>query len=283
MASIHVGKSGTAKAKERLQYEDLKQLLEESVAAAVDKTGVVLNEDFFETVGYKIVEKKREIPQKRWLLSEESTRYENFSTVDTQYSFKSSYGQTRSFGIQSTKGYSIGIGSNLKAGFMGGEAGVNASLQYNKQMATSVNESQAETKELSLQGTVRPGHYAIVKESRHNAQYSAECDLNLKVQVNAKVPFMYRDIDGTEMVDSSVEISKLFKKGGLNHPCIERVQNNVIIKLRTVCIFNDIEHTLDVKVVRRDGDRPRSNFGSSAEDFFASMDRMHDRMSMRWH
>lgn len=180
---------------EPLNYRDLKTLLEIVTVEEKGKKGILNDESFFSDIGYEIISKSRDRKdEKKFLLTEQDTIYENFTKecIHT-FTFVSTFEKSQSLCVTSTKGHSVEIGSNLGATFMGATAGVSGKYNYSKQKGKMDAKGQVEKKELHLRGEIEPSQQAIVKELTHEVQKSAEYELLLKIEANYEVPFIYQE------------------------------------------------------------------------------------------
>ena len=238
-----------------LSYDELKKLLEQSIAATLKKGGVELDEDFFEVVDYHVVRKARDTTEERSLVSEKNTRFENHNANGeiSEYRFSSSYEESSSFTLTTSKGYSIGIGGDLGVGFMGGSAGVNTGYQYSRQRGRSEEKGRTNTKELCLSGSLQPHTVVTVKELMYEVRENAQCNLVLMVGDRTNIPFNYEK-NGEK---GSVEMKKLFERGKISSysRAFEHVGKTVTMNLAGPCTYRSTERALEVSTAPSDEER----------------------------
>ena len=228
--------------KNYLSYDDLKHILEQSLAALKKEEVEFDDDDFFEEVDYRIVRKTRATPEERSLVSEQNTQFENRSQENSEYQFTSSYEENRLFSVTSSKGHSIGLGCNLGGGYMGGSAGVSTGYKYGRQKGSSEGKGRANRKELSLTGTLKPQTLVIVKELVYEVRENADYNLVLTLSDKANIPFTSAK-DGEK---GSVELKKLIEKGKITSRAIEHVGKTVNMNFVGSCTYRSIEHALEV-------------------------------------
>ena len=68
--------------------------------------------------------------ERRWIISEQDTRYDNVHGDDAHFTHTSQYDQKTSTSVQISKGYKIGIGAGLGGSGYGASVVVTPSYEY---------------------------------------------------------------------------------------------------------------------------------------------------------
>ena len=221
-------------------YDELKEAMEKAIRIAKREVFAEIDEDFFETVSYKVLNKEREEPEKRVLVSEEDTRFENVTDTPVRYSFSGCHEQQTSFSLQSTNGYSVGIGMTTVLGAVT----MGPKLGFNKSQTKSDEKAKTNSKTLTVDGEIATNEVATVKELVYIVSSVARCNVSLTVSDKERVP--YSSAKGRD-ADREVSIKTLLNAGLLNRAKgVEQGKKSATIHLQTNCTFEKSEHTLEV-------------------------------------
>ena len=204
---------------DQLDYMQVKEMLESSIAFVEKKVNVTLEDDFFVNANIRVRMKNRDRPRERYLISEQDTSQENLTDEIATFFFKTSFQETLSFSLATTQGFTACLGGALGGG-MGGNIGLNSGLQYSQSKRFGQDTSNASTKQLSAYVDVKPNTQVIVRELVYEVEWAAMCELELSLRKEDKIKYMCKYGQDKEKFHM-IEVNKLIKKA----LCIRRARN----------------------------------------------------------
>lgn len=222
--------------------------------------------EFFQSIGYRILNRTRTDKQLRYLLSEENTRYENFGEYGdpnfkpaadgneygdskSKYHYKSAYQVHKCFSVALSETRSVTLGAGLSGGYMGAAVGGNVGLRHDRTTTRSSGEGYVQTKELVAEGEIDSGKYVIVRELEYLVETEAEYDLQLKV--GGKILYTCDGKD-KKRVTKRVSVDNLCK----TMTGVKLDDEGVMYaKVTATCTSSEIEHTLEILTRKCDDKR----------------------------
>ena len=205
-------------------YQQVKMMLELSIACVEKKANVSLEDDFFVKANIRIKKKNRNRPRDRLLISEQDTSQENLTDETVKFHFGTSFEEKTSVSLVTTQGLTAGIGA-LLGGSMGGNIGLQTCLQYSQRKRSGKGTSSAATKDLSADVEVKPKTLVIVKELVYEVEWAAMCELELILRKEDKIKYRYEGSWSTKEKVHFIEVNKLLKRAkqqrASSYPVIE--------------------------------------------------------------
>ena len=128
--------------------------------------------------------------KRRWIISEQDTRYENVHGDDAHYTHTSQYDQKTSTSVQISKGHKIGIGAGLGGSGYGASVMVTPSYEYSWGKDLSTVQEKGESKTSSVDITVHRGTAVVVKEVVYNVEKTGSSKFNLILRKDEKIPYL---------------------------------------------------------------------------------------------
>ena len=159
--------------------------------------------------------KERYKENKRWLVFEEDTRYENIYGPPAKYTHTCQYDQETSVSLQISKGHKIGIGAGFGGNIFGGNVGFNTGYEYSKRKSEHNSHGRGKSKISSVEIIVPEKKAIIVKELIYKVEKRAMCEVELIL--NKKDEILYTISESTEqkIPPSKIEIKKLWNLSSL--------------------------------------------------------------------
>ena len=153
-------------------YENLISTIEETIKSKynISDQDVRFDEIMFKEADYQVIWKERDMNMKRCLVSEEDTRYENFSDAPAKYTHTCKYDQNTSVSFSTSKGHKIGIGIGLGGNAGGATAGGNIGYSFSKSRQHGNTKSLCVSKFSSVEVPVQKNKAVIVKELTYSVK-----------------------------------------------------------------------------------------------------------------
>lgn len=127
--------------------------------------------------------------KRRWIISEQDTRYENVHGDDAHYTHTCQYDQKTSTSVQISKGHKIGIGAGLGGSGYGASVMVTPSYEYSWGKDHSTVQEKGKSKTSSVDITVHRGTAVVVKEVVYNVEKTGSSMFNLILRMDEKIPY----------------------------------------------------------------------------------------------
>lgn len=228
---------------EILKPKALKEVVEVMIQA-VKRREVELDEDaLYSNAFYRLVEKNRDTHKSKSIISEKQSSFTNMHIdQETQFQIRSSHVEATSLEVVTETKQSVTVGGFLGGGHMGGKAGIKARYRTENRKKDSKGQSQMETKELNLTGTVKPEHRVVVREITYDLQNHAQGKLDIIVDSNMKV--LFRRKEGCKK-KGSVRMKKLLKVKPPNMSAIEQNGAAITIHLEADWVYKTVTHNLE--------------------------------------
>ena len=258
-----------------LTFDEVKSNLAEYIKNIKRKPGrmrmdVEVSDSFFETAMYQIVRKDREkyVNKEMWLISENDTNYENLTKEKASYSFESTYRETSSFTLTTSKGHTLSLQAKAGGGFMGMNMGLTGGASYQKMKTAGEGQSHMDMKKSKVEIKVPPKTGVTVKELVYTTRWTAECHLYLLLCTCIKKPKVFdglksKDKDEFKSNDESedtrikytiqggkeggdIKVSDLVKVRYLeDQPWTSKIGDKICIKVKSPCTFTKTERALE--------------------------------------
>ena len=227
-------------------YRELKGSLEQAIKTAKGREVRLNEEAFFRSVTYHLVQKNRDVQCSRSIISEKRNSFTNTSSEqETQYQIKRSYVDTTSLAVITEDKHMLTVGANLGGECAGGSAGIKAEYRKGKYHRRSEGQSQAEMKELSLSGAVKPKHRVVVKEMTYEMRNKVYGKLDIIVDVKTKIPFQYQDACCCRRQRGRVKLQKLLRKKNIDGIYVDHSKGIITIHLQTEWEYRTTAHNLE--------------------------------------
>ena len=195
---------------------DIMELLQQCISTEFeDKTEVSIAQDFLHD------KKKCQIrlvgvmgrykEKRRWIISEQDTRYENVHCDDAHFTHTSQYDQKTSTSVQISKGHKFSIGAGLGGSGCGASIMVTPSYEYSWGKDLTTVQEKGESKTSSVDITVSRGTAVVVKEVVYNVEKTGSSKFNLILRRNEKIPYLCNNESKTAKIKTLWEthLSKL--------------------------------------------------------------------------
>ena len=196
-------------------YEQVKEMVQSSIAFIEKKEKVTLEDDFFSEDNICVTMKNRDRPSTRMLILEKDTTQENLTDEAVTLHFETSFEEATFASLATTRGYTGSIGGVLGGGIMGGNIGLNLGFKYNRSKSFERGKSNSETKKLSAYVRARPKTLVIVKELVYKVEWAATCELELVFRKGDQVSYKYEE--GRSMKENKIDVKKLLEKAKQSH------------------------------------------------------------------
>ena len=231
-------------------FRDTMELLQQCISTE-DETEVSIDQDFLHD------KKKCQIrlvgvmgrykEKRRWIISEQDTRYENVHGDDAHYTHTSQYDQKTSTSVQISKGHKIGIGAGLGGSGYGASIMVTPSYEYSWGKDHSTVQEKGESKTSSVDITVRRGTAVVVKEVVYNVEKTGSSMFNLILRKDEKIPYHYHDESKSVKVNTLWEnhLSKLTDSRFNWRESVEDRKPVLICPFVATCCCFTTEHSME--------------------------------------
>ena len=195
---------------------DIMELLQQCISTEFEnKTKVSIDQDFLhdkEKCQIRLVGVMGRYKEKRrWIISEQDTRYENVHCDDAHYTHTSQYDQKTSTSVQISKAHKFSIGAGLGGSGYGASIMVTPSYEYSWGKDLSTVQEKGESKTSSVDITVSRGTAVVVKEVVYNVEKTGSSKFNLILRRKEKIPYLCNNESKTAKIKTLWEthLSKL--------------------------------------------------------------------------
>ena len=179
---------------EGITLDDLIESLQQCISAIAGDRAIEINQGFLhdkEKCQIRLVGVMGRYKEKRrWIISEQDTRYENVHGDDAHYTHTCQYDQKTSTSVRISKGHKVGIGAGLGGSGYGASVMVTPSYEYSWGKDHSTAQEKGESKTSSVDITLREGTAVVVKEVVYNVEKTGNSKFNLILRKDEKIPYL---------------------------------------------------------------------------------------------